>query len=227
MQKHEPLEGPQRRCILSGEGGGRDDLIRLAVSPEGVVAPDVGARAPGRGAWVSPDRALVTDAVSKGRLRGALARAFKGAVTVVPDDLADRIAAALQRAALDRLGLELAAGRLLLGSDRIAGALAAGEVSLLLHASDAADDGVRKLEQRLHSGKGKAKSLRLPVSRDELSLALGQGNVVHAALRDAGAAERAARAIERWRGYLGLGEENFADTAGAASGMDLVDKGYA
>ena len=74
MPKHEP----ERRCIISGEREGRDALVRLALSPDGEVLPDIGARAPGRGAWVKPDRALIAEAEAKGKLKGALQRAFKG-----------------------------------------------------------------------------------------------------------------------------------------------------
>lgn len=220
MPQYETPDDPERRCILSGESSGRSGLIRLALSPEGEVLPDVGARAPGRGAWVTPDAAAIAAAAAKGKLHGALARAFKGDVRKVPADLAGQIGAALRRAALDRLGLELAGGRLLLGSDRIAAAAAAGDLQLLLHAADAASDGVRKLEQRLHSGGGGARSLVLPATRDELSLALGQSNVVHAALRDRQAALRVEAAVSRWRVFLGFGEATIAGAATAASGVN-------
>ena len=41
---------PERRCILTGEHAARDRLLRLAISPEGLVLPDPAAKAPGRGA---------------------------------------------------------------------------------------------------------------------------------------------------------------------------------
>jgi predicted RNA-binding protein YlxR (DUF448 family) len=210
-----PGHETSRRCILSGHSASPDALVRLALSPAGEVCPDVGARAPGRGAWISADRAAIDAAERKGRLQGALARAFKGEVRVAPADLGGQIAAALSRQALDRLGLELRAGHLVTGSDRISDALVAGRVRLLLHAADAADDGVRKLEQRLHSAGGEAKSFVLPVARDEMSLALGQSNVVHAALCDRQAAARVAALVVRWRGFLGLED-------GAVSGAGLA-----
>ncbi len=222
MPKHEP----ERRCILSGESEGRDGLIRLALSPDGEVLPDIGARAPGRGAWVRPDRALIAAAEAKGKFRGALQRAFKGDVRSVPADMAARIEASLKRAALDRLGLEMRAGNLLLGNDRIAGAVESGEARLLLHAADAAPDGIRKLAQRLHSAGGQAKAIALPVTRDELSLALGQANVVHAALRDRQAAIRVAAAVGRWRAYLGLHDGIEGGAAEPPAQVDQVDKGY-
>ena len=214
MTRHET----ERRCILSGKGAERGDLIRLALSPDGAVLPDVGARAPGRGAWVTPDRALIADAEARGRLKGALARAFRGDVRVQPVDLAGAITDALRRAALDRMGLALRAGQLVTGAERVADAVDAG-APLVLHAADAAPDGVRKIEQRLHSRAGRSKSLLLPAGRDELSLALGQSNVVHAALRDRETAVRVEAAVTRWRDYLGVGKDRNADAAHVASGV--------
>src|SRR5688572_2700149 len=101
---------PERKCILSGAHGARDNLIRLALGPDGRIAPDVRARAPGRGAWIGVDRVALEQAQAKGKLKGALARAFKTSDIVIPADLGERIEAALRRNALDRLGLEARSG---------------------------------------------------------------------------------------------------------------------
>ena len=76
---------PERKCILSGEHGARDALVRLAISPDGDVLPDIHAKAPGRGAWLAVSRGELEQAILKGRLKGALARAFKGAALTVPE----------------------------------------------------------------------------------------------------------------------------------------------
>lgn len=199
-----------RTCILSGEKGARDALIRLALGPDGTVAPDVRARAGGRGAWIAVDRLALETAIAKGKLKGALARAFKTASFVIPDDLAQRIEDALRRATLDRLGLEARAGTLLTGSDKIADAARKGTVALLLHARDAAADGSRKLDQALRVGLGMEGSdergLAIPASRAILSMALGRENVVHIALIAPAAAARVAHALSRWRGFIGRDE---------------------
>lgn len=200
---------PERKCILSGEHGARDALIRLAIGPDGTVAPDVRARAPGRGAWIGVDRATLEAAQAKGKLRGALARAFKGAALSVPDDLGARIEAALRQAALDRLGLEARAGHLASGSERIEVAARKGEVALLLHAADASADGRRRLDQALRAGSedgddAPRQGLVLPVERTILSLALGRQNVVHAALVDRAAAARVRHALDRWHAFIGF-----------------------
>ena len=137
-----PREAPERRCILSGDHGARDDLVRLAISPpldDGrcEVLPDALAKAPGRGAWLGVDRAALEAAIANGKFKGALARAFKGEALTIPTDLGAKIEAALTRALTDRLGLEQRTGKLLTGSDRIADKARAGQVAWLAHAGDA------------------------------------------------------------------------------------------
>jgi predicted RNA-binding protein YlxR (DUF448 family) len=202
-----PDAGPERKCILSGEHGARAALIRLAISPEGEVLPDVNARAPGRGAWIGVSRGDLEIALAKGKLKGALARAFKGASLHIPDDLPQRIESALLRTATERLGLELKAGKLLMGSDRIAEQARSGKVAWLAHAADASEDGSRKLDQAWRVGRDAEGSglagLRLPLDRAALSVALGRDNVVHLALTDPAAAERVALPLERLLHFLG------------------------
>ena len=208
---------PERRCILSGEHGGRDRLIRLALSPDGEVLPDVRAKAPGRGAWIGVDRSTLEAAQAKGRLRGALNRAFKADGLIIPEDLADRIEAALRQTALDRLGLEARAGTLLTGAEKIETAARRGEVKLLIHAADAGHDGRGRLDQAWRVGGGSGQGLVFPAERPILSLALGRQNVVHIALIDAAAAARVLSALDRWRAFI---EANEGLSAGSASAPD-------
>jgi len=217
-----PADGPERKCILSGEHGARESLIRLAISPEGDVLPDVLARAPGRGAWIGVTRADLENALAKGKLRGVLARAFKGAQLSIPADLPDRIEAALIRALTERLGLELRAGRLLLGSDRIADNARMGKVAWLAHAADAGADGSRKLDQAWRVGMDAEGSglhgITLPLDRAALSVALGRDNVVHLALTDKAAAERLTALLQRLLHFLGR-----AETAGTDMGEQTAN----
>ena len=203
------LEAPERRCILTGSHGSRDELIRLAISPDGDVLPDALARAPGRGAWIGVSRGELETALAKGKLKGALARAYKGAALTIPADLPQRIEAALTRAFTDRLGLEMKSGKLLVGSDRIAENARMGKVRWLAHAADAGQDGSRKLDQAWRVGEDEEGSgkqgITLPLDRTTLSVALGRDNVVHMALTDRSAAERLAIPLQRLLRYLGHG----------------------
>ena len=217
---NEPLgsaspEQPERRCILTGDHGSRDDLLRLAISPDGDVLPDALARAPGRGAWIGVSRAELEQAIAKGKLKGALARAFKGAALTIPEDLPERAEAALRRALTDRLGLEMKSGKLLLGSDRIAENARMGNVAWLAHASDAREDGSRKLDQAWRVGRDLEGSgetgLTLPLDRAALSVALGRDNVVHLALTDPRSVERVEGPLRRLLRFLGQSEANEQD----------------
>ena len=200
-------DGPERRCVLSGRNAGREAMLRLAVSPDGDVLPDALAKAPGRGAWIGVDREALAEALASGKLKGALARAFKNSKLAIPDHLPELAEKALVRALLDRLGLEMRTGRLILGSDRIANEARMGKVDALYHAADASEDGSRKLDQAFRVGRDAEGTglagIRLPLDRAALSVALGRDNVVHLALADRASAERVAIPLRRLLHFLG------------------------
>ncbi len=192
-----PPEMPERKCILSGEHGTPDTLLRLALGPNGEVGADYGAKLLGRGAWLKLDRPALEAALAKGKLTAALARAFKidaRQLTLDPA-FAGQIAIGLQTRALNRLGLEKRAGHIVSGADKVEDGLRKGKAHLVLHAGDAAPDGMRKLRKE---GVG---TVQLPCSRDEIGLALGRDAVVHAAVLDSAAAGRCLIDIRRWLAY--------------------------
>jgi predicted RNA-binding protein YlxR (DUF448 family) len=209
---------------LSGDRAEASTLIRLALGPDNSVAPDVHAKAPGRGAWVGVTRDELAAAQAKGKLAGALKRAFKENQITLADDIAGRIDTALSKAFLDRLGLEARAGNLILGAEKIDAAARSGQVHLLLHASDASADGSNKRDQSLRvgndeegSGKG---GIKLPVDRDAISQALGRGNAVHVALIDKKAAERVMHHLGRWLIFNGCSKA--PPQSGAQQGNDAA-----
>lgn len=207
--------GSERRCILTGETSARDDLVRLAISPDGLVLPDAAAKAPGRGAWIGTHRKALEEALADGHLRKAMMRAFKGAPLTIPEDLADRIEAALVRHLGDRLGLELRSGNIVLGSARIEEQARGGRIALLLHASDSSADGRRKLDQAWRVGNDAEGSGErgqvLPLDRHALSVALGRDNVVHLGVAghpgDMRAAHRVLQAVRRLVHFAGTGAD--------------------
>ncbi|TAD85929.1 MAG: DUF448 domain-containing protein [Sphingomonadales bacterium] len=204
------MAGSERRCILTGANSARDDLLRLAISPEGLVLPDAGAKAPGRGAWIGVTRAELETALADGHLRRALMRAFKGAPLTIPDDLPERAEAALARHLGDRLGLELRSGHIVLGSARIEEQARSGRIAALLHAADSSEDGRRKLDQAWRVGnEAEGSGMRgqvLPLDRTALSVALGRDNVVHLGVAghpgDMRAANRVIQAVSRLAHYV-------------------------
>ena len=222
---------PERTCILTRRKGTKDELIRLALGPDGGVAPDVRARAPGRGAWIGVGRAELDAANAKGKLKPALQRAFKTNDLTVPADLGERTEAALRQTALDRLGMEARSGNLINGSERIEAAARSGKVHLLLHAADAGEDGCRSLDQALRVGArvggGEQQGVIFPEPRTILSMALGRENVVHAALTDPAAASRVRHALARWRAFTGpdRGLGGGEPASGPRSAEDNLTKG--
>lgn len=219
------MADPERRCILTGERSSPEHLVRLALSPDGAVMPDVGARAPGRGAWVGVSRAELETAVASGRLKGALSRAFKAGGVEVPADLPARLGEALEKQAMDRLGLEARASHLLTGSEKIEVAARRGQVRMLLHAADAASDGRRRLDQAWRVGEEAEGTDRagqvLPVGREALSRAMGRGNVVHIAVTDGKAATRLAALLSRWQSYIGCANGEGQDTPAMAQPVGM------
>ena len=202
-------DGPERKCVLTGGRADRAGLIRLALSAEGEVLPDVRAKASGRGAWIGVDRSALQKALDNGKLKSALGRAFRRRDLSIAADLPEQIEKQLERTALDRMGLEARASTLVTGSDRIDNAARAGQVQLLLHAADAGEDGNRKLDQALRMGSDAEGSglrgLVIAASRTILSAALGRENVVHIAIIDQGAAKRVGEALTRWHDFIGFG----------------------
>ena len=203
--------GSERRCILTGATSARDTLLRLAISPDGLVLPDAAAKAPGRGAWIGVTRAELEEALVEGHLKKALMRAFKGAPLTIPDDLPARADAALVRHLSDRLGLELRSGNIVLGSARIEEQARSGRLAAVLHASDSSEDGRRKLDQAWRVGNdAEGSGMRgevLPLDRTALSVAMGRDNVVHLGVAghpgDMRAADRVLHAATRLAQFRG------------------------
>jgi uncharacterized protein len=191
---------PERKCILTGVHGTPEELLRLALGPDNEVGADFAAKLPGRGAWMTIGRSALESAISKGRFRAALARAFKvDAGTLKLDSgFSDTVARGLQQRALSRLGLEKRAGHVVSGADQVENGLRKGQVWLVIHAGDAAEDGRRKLRGGPDSPH---QTVQLPCTRDELGLALGRDAVVHMAVIDSAAARRCLIDIRRWLAY--------------------------
>ena len=190
-----------RTCIVSRQRREPDELVRFVVGPDGAVVPDLKRNLPGRGCWVTADRLHMEKAVAK----NLFARAFKRQVDV-PADLADAIDRLLVRSALGAVGLARRAGAVALGAAKVDNAVRSGEALLVLHATDASHDGVRKITQArratAHLGGPEIHAYKL-FSEADLSLALGGTNVIHAAVlaQEAGkAAEKRLVALDRYRG---------------------------
>ncbi len=201
MDEEEAM-GRERRCIVTGEIMPDSRLIRFVAAPDGQVVPDVAAKLPGRGLWVTATRKAVMQAVEK----KLFARAAKANVTATAD-LAERTEKALVTRMLGDLGIARRSGALVLGFDNVLRALDSPRpANVLIEAIDGSKDGKRKLYNAAHARGMKPQVLECLTSA-ELGLALGRENVIHAAVQPGGLAERLTFDAERLQGFRPAGNE--------------------
>ena len=171
-----------RMCAVSREVRPIDELIRFVVAPSGDVIPDLKRKLPGRGLWVQASRRTVAEAVRRHQFSKAFKRELR-----TPQTLPADIEALLVRSVTEALGIAAKAGQIVAGFGKVESALREGTVEVLIHASDGAADGIRKLDMlaRQNAGNRGAKP-QIPVvtvlKSIELDLALTRSNVIHAAL---------------------------------------------
>jgi predicted RNA-binding protein YlxR (DUF448 family) len=188
---------PERTCIVTRAAAPVDALIRFVVAPDGQVGPALRRRLPGRGIWVTA-KADHVEAAEKKRL---FARAHGGPVQLEPG-LAGRVEKALAEAALAALSLARKAGTAITGFVKVEAALARGDVIALIHATEAAPDGVAKLAA---AARRREPHARPAVIRSftvaDLDLAFGRSNVIHAALLAGPASSNLVAHIDAWRAF--------------------------
>lgn len=171
-----------RMCAVTREVRPIDELIRFVVSPTGEVVPDLKRKLPGRGLWVSASRRAVAEAVR----RNQFGKGFKRAVQVSPA-LSETTESLLERSLVEALAMAAKAGQVVSGFGKVETALVQRQVQVLVHAADGAADGIRKLDAIVRQNAGiNDESRELPVvtalTSEQLDLALGRSNVIHAAL---------------------------------------------
>jgi predicted RNA-binding protein YlxR (DUF448 family) len=171
-----------RMCAVSREVRPIGELIRFVVAPTGEVIPDIKRKLPGRGLWVSASRRSVAEAVR----RHHFSKGFKREVRVAPT-LPTDTEALLVRSLTEALAMAAKAGQVVSGFGKVEDALNRSETAALIHASDGAADGIRKLDAILRQrGEKRGESPVIAVvnvlTSEELDLALGRSNVIHAAL---------------------------------------------
>ena len=182
-------DGPERKCIATGDVQPKHGLVRFVVGPDGQVVPDILGKLPGRGIYVAADRSAIELAARK----KLFSRSAKQQVTV-PDGLADEVERQLARRVVDLISLQRKGGRAVAGYEKVKGWLQTEEAEVLIQASDG-------------SGRGKSK-LSTPhlghyigwLTADELGLAFGRQTVIHGALASGGLTQRVVEEAQRLKG---------------------------
>ena len=198
-----------RQCAVSRDMLSIDQLVRFVEAPDSSIVPDVKAKLPGRGVWITCRREMLVQAVKS----GVFARSLKKKVTVNPE-LPDQLDRLLLKCVIQRLSLATKAGLVTKGFVKVAKRLEKGEFVALLHAHDGAEDGKRKLNALLNRAvidlgideieDEMAKYATAPIdilSISELSLATGGENVVHSLIKEGGASSSFLNDLMRLKKY--------------------------
>jgi predicted RNA-binding protein YlxR (DUF448 family) len=193
-----PEKGPLRRCLVTRESLAKEAMLRFVAGPDGIIVPDVAAKLPGRGMWLSARGDVIERALS----RGAFLKATRGQAHP-PPDLPARIEDGLRRRIRDLLGFARRAGQAVSGWQAVREALQAGRVGLLVEAADGSEaERARLLGQR-------PVPVATPLSAAELGGVFGRDHAVHVAIAPGRLAEAIATETARLAGV----------TSGMAAGV--------
>ncbi|MCF6304621.1 MAG: RNA-binding protein [Rhodobacteraceae bacterium] len=171
---------PERRCIASGESGPTKTMVRFVVGPDAEVIPDIAGKLPGRGIWVTSERSAIDLAVKK----GLFSKAAKTKVKVA-DDLADQVEKLLRQRLTNTIAMARKAGIAICGLEKVKISLETGKAKLLLQASN----GSERAKRELRPPNGEETRIQC-LNSDELGLAFGRDNVIHAAIMPGGISKR-------------------------------------
>jgi hypothetical protein len=173
--------GPLRRCVLTRERRPKEQMIRFVVGPDRALVPDLAAKLPGRGMWLSASGDVIRTAREPGNPQRALGRAFaraaRGPVTL-PQDLLAVLEAALIRRIGELLGLARRAGQTVAGYDKAREWLRTGRAALILEALD----GSAAERARFLSGAPDGVPVLAPLPGAALGRMFGRDHVVHVAI---------------------------------------------
>lgn len=186
----------ERRCIVTRASAPRGGLLRFVVSPEGKIVPDLAERLPGRGLWVSADRATVEIA----RAKNLFARAA-GGPAVAAADLAAQIERQLAERACAFIGLARRAGQLIAGRSRVREAIGCGGVAVVITARDA-DPLDRVAHPGLHGPIGHFAVL----TEAEIGAAVGRDSIAHVGIAPGQLAEKLMHELTRLAGFRASAE---------------------
>lgn len=201
-------DGPERRCIVSGESGSPETLVRFVLSPDGVVTPDLAEKLPGRGIWVSATREALETACAK-RLFSRAARAQ----ATVPEGLTDLVERLLAQRAVEAVAMARKAGLAVTGFEKVKARLKKGPVGALIGASDGSEQGLARVRPIAQDAPYVG-----CLTSDELGLAFGRDFVIHAALDDGGVTRRVLRESKRLSGFRSCGTARTDDATPADPG---------
>ena len=197
----------QRKCVATGEVIPACGLVRFVRAPDGSVVPDLKRRLPGRGVWVKASY----QAVSEAQKRKLFDRGFRAACRI-EESLAATTGRLLEEQAMGYLALANKAGLVIQGFDKVEAALVRNKLAVLIGATDGAEDGRSKLKHKCTAPESKPAIIENFTS-DQLGLALGRTNVIHAGMSGGGLTRKFVTAAKNISDYLPSSIESYKDKA--------------
>jgi predicted RNA-binding protein YlxR (DUF448 family) len=198
---------PERKCIATGESQPKAGLIRFCLGPDGQIVPDILGKLPGRGIYVSADRAALDKAVKKNLFSRAARQPAK-----VPEGLADLVEVLVAQRTVDLLSMARKAGDAVTGYEKVKDWLVKGTAATLIQASDGSERGKTKL----HAPEGD-KGFIGCLTAGEIGLAFGRERAIHAALAAGGLRSRV---VEEAAKLAGLRAQAGGDDGGETAMKD-------
>ncbi|WP_413204690.1 RNA-binding protein [Rhodospirillum sp. A1_3_36] len=178
-EDREPV-GPNRRCVVTRAVRPKETMLRFVVGPDDSVVPDLDARLPGRGIWLSPSPNVVETATVK----GAFNRGAKRKVSV-PADLPERVDRLLEERCIGLLGLARKASQAVTGYEKVKSWLQKDRAGMVIEASDGSEGGRDKLGAEMWGV-----PVYLALNSDALGRAFARAKAVHVAVERGGLARR-------------------------------------
>ena len=195
---------PERKCIATGESQPKAGLIRFCLGPDGQVVPDILGKLPGRGIYVSADRAAIEKAAKKNLFSRAARQPAKA-----PEGLADLVETLIAQRTIELLSMARKAGEAVTGYEKVKDWLVKGTAATLIQASDGSERGKTKL----HAPDGENGFIGC-LSAGEIGLAFGRERAIHAALAAGGLRSRVVEEAAKLAGLRGqTGGDDGGETA--------------
>lgn len=190
--RHSSTPEGMKTCFVTKEARPRAEMLRFVAAPDRTIVFDAAGKLPGRGLWLTADKDILAQAVSKKLFHKAAGKQVK-----IPPELAASVETALRERCLNLMGLCRKAGLLVFGYEAVKKAVGQREAVVAFEAMDASERGQNKIFKPDDT---------FPVytlfSREEMGQIAGLEEVVHVALLKGGLSEEVSEIARKIGLYL-------------------------
>ena len=172
-----------------------------------MVTPDISERLPGRGIWVSANRADLAKAIDQ----NLFSKSAKQKANI-PDGLIDLTENLIAKRAIDLISMARKSGHAICGYEKTKSAMMSDRWYILLQA----EDGSTPQKQKIRPS-AVANSYISCFTAQELGLAFGRDNVIHAAVSKGGLSARILLEANRLTGFRTESANGPSKNAGKSS----------